>query len=127
MEGRAASRGNGISGLTSGVRVLLEDQGEAMMQETLIKKPKFATESEEADWYPANPHYILQQLQIAETEGRLGHGTEAKRLGLTASTTIRLSQEDLAKARKQAEKKGLRYQTYLKMLLHEALAQAEQT
>jgi predicted DNA binding CopG/RHH family protein len=90
-----------------------------------ITRPKFASEREEADWWAANPDYVLQRLQLAEAEGRLGHGTAAKRLGLTAATTIRLSQEDLAKAREQAEKKGLGYQTYIKMLLHEALAHAE--
>ena len=36
--------------------------------------------------------------------------------------TIRLGNDELALARRQAEAKGLRYQTYIKMLLHEALA-----
>ena len=36
--------------------------------------------------------------------------------------TIRLSNNEIALARQQAEAKGLRYQTYIKMLLHEALA-----
>jgi len=35
--------------------------------------------------------------------------------------TIRLSNTEIALARKQAEAKGLRYQTYIKMLLHEGL------
>jgi predicted DNA binding CopG/RHH family protein len=35
--------------------------------------------------------------------------------------TIRLGNEELALARRQAEAKGLKYQTYIKMLLHEAL------
>jgi predicted DNA binding CopG/RHH family protein len=37
------------------------------------------------------------------------------------NVTIRLSLADLARARKQAERRGLRYQTYVKMLLHQAL------
>lgn len=36
--------------------------------------------------------------------------------------TIRLGNDELALARRQAEAKGRRYQTYIKMLLHEALA-----
>ena len=36
--------------------------------------------------------------------------------------TIRLGNDELALARRQAEAKGLKYQTYIKMLLHEALA-----
>jgi predicted DNA binding CopG/RHH family protein len=97
------------------------------MTKTMIQRPKFATEKEEAEWWDANPEYILQQFELGKREGKLTHGTAARRLGLnsTVSTTIRLSEDDLAKARKQAEKKGLRYQTYLKMLLHEALAHAE--
>ncbi len=35
--------------------------------------------------------------------------------------TIRLSNNEIARAKQQAEAKGLRYQTYIKMLLHEAL------
>jgi predicted DNA binding CopG/RHH family protein len=35
--------------------------------------------------------------------------------------TIRLRNEEIALARQQAEAKGLKYQTYIKMLLHEAL------
>jgi len=35
--------------------------------------------------------------------------------------TIRVGNDELALARRQAEARGLRYQTYIKMLLHEAL------
>jgi predicted DNA binding CopG/RHH family protein len=41
------------------------------------------------------------------------------------STTIRLDPEDIAKARVQAAEHGLRYQTYLKMIIHEALRNSE--
>ena len=37
------------------------------------------------------------------------------------NVTIRLSLADLERARQQAQRRGLRYQTYVKMLLHEAL------
>jgi predicted DNA binding CopG/RHH family protein len=36
-----------------------------------------------------------------------------------------LDPEDILRAREQAERKGLRYQTYLKMLLREALHATE--
>jgi predicted DNA binding CopG/RHH family protein len=36
--------------------------------------------------------------------------------------TIRLGNNEIARAKQQAEAKGLRYQTYIKMLLHEALS-----
>lgn len=46
-------------------------------------------------------------------------GSEFRRI------TIRLAEDDLARARVLAAEKGLRYQTYLKMLLHEALNSEE--
>ena len=36
--------------------------------------------------------------------------------------TIRLDNNEIERAKQQAQAKGLRYQTYIKMLLHEALA-----
>ncbi|AEU38881.1 hypothetical protein AciX8_4611 [Granulicella mallensis MP5ACTX8] len=88
--------------------------------------PKFATEREEAEWWDANPNLVVKLFERAEAEGKITRGTTAKRLGLsTTATTIRLSNDDLARARAQAETRGLRYQTYLKMLLHEALAQEQ--
>jgi predicted DNA binding CopG/RHH family protein len=39
--------------------------------------------------------------------------------------TIRMSVEDLERARQLSAKRGLAYQTYMKMLLHEALDQEE--
>jgi len=39
--------------------------------------------------------------------------------------TIRLSNSEIELARKQAEARGLRYQTYMKMLLHQALTSAQ--
>jgi predicted DNA binding CopG/RHH family protein len=38
---------------------------------------------------------------------------------------LRIPQADLALARKQAEEKGLPYQTYIKSLLHETLVKRE--
>jgi uncharacterized DUF497 family protein len=40
--------------------------------------------------------------------------------------TIRLRLDDLARARALAERKGVGYQTYMKMLLHEALERESQ-
>jgi predicted DNA binding CopG/RHH family protein len=41
------------------------------------------------------------------------------------TTTIRLDPEDIAEAREQAAERGLRYQTYLKMIIREALRAAK--
>lgn len=107
-----------------------------------LKIPKFATEAEEAKWWFENQDLIFNEFQKAAKEGRLGRGgvrklfaergiplPEFQRTATsspTPTTTIRLDPEDIAKARVQATERGLRYQTYLKMIIHEALRDAEQ-
>jgi predicted DNA binding CopG/RHH family protein len=85
-----------------------------------LKTKTFVSEAEEAAWWKAHEGALLEEFKKASKEGRLGIGTAAKRAALK-TTTIRLDPDDVAKARVQAEAKGLRYQTYLKMLIHEAV------
>ena len=95
------------------------------MNKREIVRPKFNSEKEQAEWWYNNPEYILQEFKRAKAEGRLGHGTAMRQMAerqAAKSTTIRLDSTDLSLAKTQAEKKGLRYQTYLKMLIHEALS-----
>jgi predicted DNA binding CopG/RHH family protein len=89
-----------------------------------FKVPKFKNEAEEAKWWDSQSENLLHEFKRAAAEGRLGRGT-AKRKGATPTTTIRLEQEDISRARVLAEQKGLRYQTYLKMLLRESLLKEE--
>jgi hypothetical protein len=104
-----------------------------------MKIPAFASEAEEAKWWYENRDRISEEFQKAAREGRLGRGG-ARRLfaerGIpfpdikptstpTPTTTIRLDPDDISKARVQAAERGLRYQTYLKMIIHEALLKAE--
>jgi len=90
-----------------------------------LKDKTFASEAEEAAWWKANEDALLDEFKKAEAEGRLGIGTAAKRAALP-TTTIRLDPADIAKAREQADERGLRYQTYLKMIIHEALRVEEE-
>jgi predicted DNA binding CopG/RHH family protein len=103
-----------------------------------LKFPKFASEAEEAKWWFENDDKVSAEFQKAAAEGRLKRGgvrrlfaekgipfPEPKASAPTPTTTIRLDPEDIAKARVQAEKRGLRYQTYLKMIIHETLLKAE--
>jgi len=102
-----------------------------------LKIPKFATEAEEAKWWFDNDDLIFQEFEKAAKEGRLGRGGirrlfaekgipfPEEKAKLTPTTTIRLDLDDIAKARVQAAKRGLRYQTYLKMIIHEALLKEE--
>jgi predicted DNA binding CopG/RHH family protein len=82
--------------------------------------PDFKSEAEEAKWWFDNQDELDKDFAQAAAEGRLGRGTAA-RIGGIPTTTIRLDPVDIEMARNLAQKKGLKYQTYLKMLLHEAL------
>jgi hypothetical protein len=103
-----------------------------------FKLPEFANEDEEAKWWFDNRELVSDEFQKAAAEGRLKRGgvrrlfaekgipfpEPQKTPAPTPTTTIRLDPEDIAKARVQAAARGLRYQTYLKMIIHEALAKA---
>ncbi|MBB5062035.1 hypothetical protein [Granulicella mallensis] len=82
--------------------------------------PEFKSEAEEAKWWFENQDELDKDFAKAAAEGRLGRGTAA-RVGGIPTTTIRLDPVDIEMARKQAEQRGLKYQTYLKMILHDAL------
>ncbi len=101
--------------------------------------PAFATESEEANWWFENRDAHDRDLVDATANGELTIVTKSTllaRLAASAGATpirrpaapvvaLRIPAADLALARKQAEKEGLPYQTYLKSLLHETLLERE--
>jgi predicted DNA binding CopG/RHH family protein len=89
-----------------------------------LKIPKFEDEADEANWLFENREGLVNEFLKAAQEGRVRQGT-LKQRGITPPTTIRLAPEDISRARTLAERRGLRYQTYLKMLIHEALEQEE--
>ena len=86
--------------------------------------PEFKSEAEEAKWWFDNQDELDKGFAQAAAEGRLRRRTEP-RVGALPTTTIRLDPGDIALARKQASKRGLKYRTYLKMLVHEALVKAK--
>jgi predicted DNA binding CopG/RHH family protein len=83
--------------------------------------PKFESEAEEAKWWFDNRDELDKDFEQAFAEGRLRRRTESRLSTAVPTTTIRLDPVDIEMARTQAEKKGLKYQTYLKMVIHEAL------
>ncbi len=87
--------------------------------------PTFASEEEEAARYPAHPEFVIGLFERAEAEGRLVGGPVVKRSDLTTPVALRISEGDLERAKAQAEIKGVGYQTYMTILLHEALAKVE--
>jgi len=99
-----------------------------------IVVPKFATEAEEADWWYENRHLHDKIMHAAHKRGEtriltkellLARIEASKKKDAAPMVSIRIPAADLALARKQAEEKGLPYQTYIKSLLHETLAQRE--
>jgi predicted DNA binding CopG/RHH family protein len=95
--------------------------------------PTFATEAEEADWWYKNRNIHGNDLLAAVKNGEAQVLTKEKLLARLAASkktpapvvSLRIPATDLALARKQAEQKGLPYQTYIKSLLHETLAERE--
>jgi len=89
-----------------------------------LEVPKFANESEEARWWFENREAVADEFELAEREGRLGRGTVVRRAN-AAADAIALDPEDVKRARAQAERRGLEYQTYVKMVVHRALLSEE--
>lgn len=95
--------------------------------------PAFATEAEEADWWYKNRNLHGRQLLAAVrarearilSKDELRRRLEASKKTPAPVVALRIPAADLALARKQAEQKGLPYQTYIKSLLHETLAKRE--
>ena len=67
------------------------------------------------------PEVLTERFQTARQQGRLRRLSQTSLPGASETVTIRTVLEELTRARTLAAKRGLRYQTYLKMLLHEAL------
>jgi predicted DNA binding CopG/RHH family protein len=93
------------------------------MAKRVNPKPlEFATESDEADWWASDEGRAFLKRQKEPAKKRKGSPLVAK-LGGAGSVQIalRLPSPDLAKAREIAVRKGIGYQTLLKMLIHEGL------
>ena len=113
------------------------------MKKQLEKKTKrvmlaFTTEAEEAAWWYENRDQHGKELLAAVKNGEAQVLTKAKlqeRMAVSKKAAskkaaapvvaLRIPAADLALARKQAEHKGLPYQTYIKSLLHETLTERE--
>ena len=87
----------------------------------------FASEAEEAAWWFKNREQHRKHLAaksgdaVILTQERLRERLAAAGKRPTQVISLRIPEADLALARKQAEQKGLPYQTYIKSLLHETL------
>ena len=90
--------------------------------------PKLETEAEEARWWYKNRDKVEDALLKAIDNGTIESGV-AQRLTRQArasrNVTLRMAEADLDLARRQADERGLPYQTYIKSLLHEVLTKRD--
>ncbi len=85
------------------------------MPRTQITIPKFRTEAEEAEWWDGHPEVATEIMKRALRSGKTRRRVPLK------TVTMRLPVPDIKAAQDFAHQKGLPYQTYIKVLLHEAL------
>jgi hypothetical protein len=112
----------GKSGTTSS-----GEQRENSMPRKPAEMPKFNRESEEADWWASveGRAYVRKKAKEAPASGTRFSGSPlVAGLNKKSSTqiAIRLPGADIQEARKIAARKGIGYQTLLKMIVHEGFA-----
>ena len=96
--------------------------------------PPFANEAEEARWWQAHQDELDEYIaaptptQVSRARALMASArpTAPEKLktrarGDTEQIAIRIPRSDLDQAKAIAERKGIGYQTYLKMLIHEGL------
>ena len=95
----------------------------ATVAQSVLRVPAFADETEEARWWETHQSRMARAMEAAVSAGEDVTAVQAPlaRALAAKNVTIRLSLADLERARTQAGRRGLRYQTYVKMLLHQAL------
>lgn len=90
------------------------------MEQHQVTPPKFANETEEAQWWFEHQDTLLDEFEQAAKAGTLGRGRALSR-AQAADAIVQLDAEDATKAQAVAARKGMSYQAYVKMLVHEAL------
>ncbi|MGA2425258.1 MAG: CopG family antitoxin [Terriglobales bacterium] len=85
--------------------------------------PKFSSEAEEAEWWDDHRSEIEAEIRRRMKQKRpLTLANLLRREKPSQPITLRIATRDLETARRLAARKGVGYQTYIKMLLREALA-----
>jgi len=83
--------------------------------------PAFKSEKEEAEWWDSHPEVLTKVFESTKRQGMLRRLLVPGSKPRTRTVTIRMPVADLEAAQAIAEQKGLPYQTYIKMVLHEAV------
>ncbi len=85
-----------------------------------LEIPDLPNEADEAKWWFDHQDELDDEFLAAASEGRLGVGTSARLAGLP-ERSIELSWDDFELAKREAEKRGIKYHDYISGLLHTAL------
>lgn len=99
-----------------------------MQKQKSISPPKFSSEQQEADWWasPDGRSFLKAQSTLTQKKSASGSKLVAKLAKANSvQIALRLPSPDLAKARDIAERKGIGYQTLLKMIVHEGLVRVD--
>jgi hypothetical protein len=96
------------------------------MKKKPIDMPRFVNKGEEVDWWASRQgrEFVKRKSAGPSKKGDVLKGSRlVSQLNRTASVQIalRLPEPDVTKARELATRKGIGYQTLLKMLVHEGL------
>jgi predicted DNA binding CopG/RHH family protein len=84
--------------------------------------PKFSSEAEEAAWWDRHRSEVEIEIRRRMKQKRPLTLSNLQRAKPPQPITLRIPKDDLETARRLAARKGVGYQTYIKMLLREALA-----
>jgi predicted DNA binding CopG/RHH family protein len=79
-----------------------------------VKIPKFKSEAKEAEWWEAHAEVATEIMAHAIKSG-------SARRGPFRTVTMRLPVSDIQAAQSLAKRKGMPYQTYIKMMLHQTI------
>jgi hypothetical protein len=96
------------------------------MSKKTLEMPKFKTESEEADWWASRAgRAYVKRKSAAGLRKKTNVAGSSLVASLNKKTSvqiaIRLPEADIAQAREIAGRKGIGYQTLLKMFVREGL------
>lgn len=93
----------------------------AKMKKMVI--PKFSSEADEAAWWDTHRPEIEADIRRRIKKKPVSLGSLLRGGKPSQPVTLRVSQDDLEAARRLAAQRGLGYQTYIKMLLRNALSE----
>ena len=88
-----------------------------------LEMPEFASEAEEAAWWPTQEDKLLEAFEEAAKQGTLKRAFFVRK-SASPATSIALNASEIELAQKQAEAKGVPYQAYLEGIVREALHKA---